>query len=84
MKKVIAVLAAATLAFSGTVSLAAEESPVTAIARWTGRNEIHSLLGAPHTVSGNGYKEIYKLSNGKIAVLKYIDNMLDEGYILVN
>ncbi len=83
MKKVIA-LVAAMCALSTTAALAAEESDVTSMGQWTSRTEIHNRLGEPQNMTSSGYKEIYKLSNGKTAVLKYLDNMLESGYILVN
>ena len=86
MKKVIALIAAACVSgvFSSTVTLAAEESAITSIEQWTSRTEIHQRLGEPRDMTSGGYKEIYKLSNGKTAVLKYLDNMLESGYILIN
>ncbi len=83
MKKVIA-LVAAVCALSSTAALAAEESDVTSMVQWTSRTEIHNRLGEPQNMTSSGYKEIYKLSNGKTAVLRYLDNMLESGYILVN
>ncbi len=86
MKKVIALIAAVCVsgAFSGTAAFAAEESDVTSIGRWTSRTEIRQRLGEPQNITSGGYKEIYSLSNGRTAVFKYLDDMLESGYILVN
>lgn len=86
VKKVIALFTALVIAgaLSGTAALAAEEDDVTAMAQWTSRTEIHNRLGEPQNVTSGAYKEIYKLSNGKTAVFRYIDNMLESGYILIN
>ncbi|MBP3360774.1 MAG: hypothetical protein J6N52_07980 [Clostridia bacterium] len=82
MKKIISICIAAAALFTN-IAYAASVSDVTSIPAGASRDEVHALLGAPHSSSVSGKKEIYILPNGQNAVFRYFDNMLDMGFILV-
>lgn len=82
MKKVIFVCTL--LISAATVCTAADKSDISQISTGTSRDEIHSLIGEPQSISAGGYKEIYHLENGKTAVLTYIDDILNDGFIVIN
>lgn len=63
---------------------AVSEESVTQIPVGTSRDEIHSLIGEPMNTAVSGYKETYCLDNGNTAVLTYSDDMLSDGFIIVN
>lgn len=69
---------------AGTAAAAAGDANVTQIPIGSSREEVHALIGAPQTVSAGGYKETYLLENGKSAVLNYIGDTLDTGFIVIN
>lgn len=81
MKKIISICIAAGL-FTN-ITYAASVNDVTSIPAGASRDEIHTLIGAPHSSSVLGEKEIYMLPNGQNAVFRYFDNTLDMGFILV-
>ena len=39
-------------------------------------------MGEPESVSSNGSKEVYKLDDGRTAVLQYDGDTLENGYII--
>ena len=47
------------------------------------QGSIYDQLGEPDSVSGDGSREIYTLSDGSTAILQYDSGVLDEGYIVV-
>ncbi|MGN0106851.1 MAG: M56 family metallopeptidase [Hominilimicola sp.] len=47
------------------------------------RSNIYDRLGEPDSVSGDGSKETYNLSDGSTAILQYDGDTLDTGYIVV-
>lgn len=47
------------------------------------RENVYEKLGEPDSVSEDGSKEVYNLSDGNTAVLQYEDDVLGDGYILV-
>lgn len=47
------------------------------------RNSVYEELGQPDSVSTDGSKEVYNLSDGNTAVLQYEDDTLEDGYILI-
>ena len=46
------------------------------------RDAVYSAMGEPESVSSNGSKEIYKLDDGRTAVLQYDGDTLENGYII--
>lgn len=48
------------------------------------RTEVYDRIGEPDSVSGNGSKETYSMSDGSTVILQYDGEVLDSGYIVVN
>ncbi len=46
------------------------------------RDAVYSAMGEPESVSSNGSKEVYKLDDGRTAVLQYDGDTLENGYII--
>lgn len=67
-----------------TTALAAEETDALKINNGTDRAAVHDILGEPLSESVYGYKEVYSLDSGKQAVLNYIDDIFEFGFILLN
>ncbi len=67
-----------------TTAFAVDRDTVTEIAIGTPRAEIYARIGMPEISSAEGVKEIYTLSNGDRAVLRYYGDILDMGFILVD
>lgn len=65
----------------GTSAYALDEGTVRDIPIGAGRAEVYAMLGEGEYKSE--YKETYKLSNGRIAVLSYLNDVLNNGYILI-
>lgn len=82
MKKIIAIYTAA-LMLAGTNAFAVDQSAVTDIAIGTAKAEVYERIGAPASATADGRREIYSLSNGRKAVLRYFDDILDDGFILI-
>lgn len=61
----------------------AEEEAIDEVSIGDERSNIYDRLGEPDTVSGDGSKETYNLSDGSTAVLQYEGDVLDTGYIVV-
>lgn len=83
MKRIISICIAAVM-LAGTTAFAAQESDVTEIAMGTSKADVYAKIGAPQKGSVNGSKETYTLSNGKTAVLHYYDDILHDGFIIIN
>lgn len=62
----------------------ADDEAVPAIEQGADKDSVYEQLGEPDSVSGNGNKEIYTLSDGSTAVVQYDEGVLDAGYILVD
>lgn len=66
-----------------TSAFAAEISDIMTIPSGASRTDVREKIGAPHSVSAYGDKETYTLTGGQTAVLRYLDDSLDVGFILV-
>lgn len=82
MKRIV-LICSALLILGSAGANAAEENAAVAIQRGTARNEVHSVLGTPDRTSNYGEREIYTLSGGRRAVLRYTGDTLDAGFILM-
>lgn len=82
MKKLAAICIMA-LMLTLTSAFAAEISDVVSIPSGTSRSAVHEKIGAPKSESAYGDKEIYALSGGRTAVLRYLDDCFDVGFILI-
>lgn len=60
------------------------ENAVNSVPIGSERSSIYNRLGEPDTVSSDGSRETYSLSDGSTAVLQYDGEVLDSGYIVVN
>ena len=83
MKKLLLATITAML-LTGSAAYAATESEVTSISTGDRHAEIHEEIGEPDLTDKYGYKDIYNLSGGKRAILRYCDEVFDSGYIVVN
>lgn len=83
MKRVISIIMASSMLLSAVCASAADIDAVTAIAEGTARGEVYAAIGRGEA-SPNGYKETYRLSNGQTAVLAFVDDVFNCGFVLVN
>ena len=83
MKKILFTTIAVMLVTSG-AAYAATETEISVISHGTSRSAVQEKIGAPDETDISGYRDIYNLSGGKRAVLRYLDGMVDDGYILVD
>lgn len=86
IKRTLIILISVMILFSLLTSAAfcADENTVITITKGTSKTHIHQILGEPTHTSSCGFKEIFELSDGKTAILQYVDDILSDGFILIN